>query len=199
MSKHQYDDRPIGLDALHDEETISTAASGGKKGVKITMVGALDPVAIMEVARVAGYGANKYTAFNYLQGFEYSKAYNAMQRHLNLFWAGEDIDPESQRLHLGHAAIEAMFLISFYLRGIGVDDRPPRLDGDPPTLGEFLNRVTQEERAAAPREKCQHLNDQGMACNLMREANIHRPASEHKVDGTLCTMPGVHHAFVRPT
>lgn len=181
----EYESRPIGLDALRDEETQTTAVSGGKKGVKLAQVGALDPVAIIEIARVAGYGANKYAAFNYLQGFEYSKAYNAMQRHLNLFWAGEDVDPESGRLHLGHAAIEAMFLISFYLRGIGTDDRPPRLLA--PLVG------TPEY---PPRERCID-GENGSTCGLVREAGLHQPASQCIDDN--CIANHRHHVFVRPT
>lgn len=114
---------------LHDQETqTADPQTGGRKGVKLTQIGALDPVALMTLGRVAGMGANKYAAFNYLAGFDYSKAYNAMMRHANLFWAGEDCDPESGLPHIAHAAWMAMALLSFHLRGIGNDDRPPRLD-----------------------------------------------------------------------
>lgn len=118
----------IDLDYLHDVETRTTDPStGGQKGVKLTQIGALDPVALIELGRVAGMGADKYAAFNYLKGFEWSKAYNAMQRHAALWWAGEDRDLESGQLHIAHAAWMAMALISFALRGLGTDDRPPRL------------------------------------------------------------------------
>lgn len=122
---------------LHDEEKRATDyATGGQKGVKLTQVGALDPVALIELGRVAGMGANKYSAFNYLQGFDWAHAYNAMQRHANLFWSGEDRDAESGLPHIAHAAWMALALLSFYLRGIGTDSRPPRLvplwnEGDP--------------------------------------------------------------------
>lgn len=119
----------IDYEYLHDVETRATdATTGGQKGVKLTQVGALDPVALIEVGRVAGMGANKYAAFNYLKGFDWANAYNAMQRHANLFWSGEDRDPESGLPHIAHAAWMAMALVSFYLRGIGTDTRPPRLE-----------------------------------------------------------------------
>ena len=119
---------PIDLSYLHDEETrVTDHATGGQKGAKATQIGALDPVALMELGRIAGMGANKYSAFNYLKGFDWSLAYNAMMRHANLFWAGEDRDVESSLPHIAHAAWMAMALLSFYLRGLGTDDRPPAL------------------------------------------------------------------------
>lgn len=120
----------INYEYLHDAETRTTDyATGGQKGVKLTQVGALDPIALIEIGRVAGMGANKYSAFNYLQGFDWAHAYNAMQRHANLFWSGEDRDPESDLPHIAHAAWMALALVSFYLRGIGTDTRPPVLTG----------------------------------------------------------------------
>jgi hypothetical protein len=119
---------PIDLSYLHDVETrITDHATGGQKGAKLTQIGALDPVALMELGRIAGMGANKYSAFNYLKGFDWSLAYNAMMRHANLFWASEDRDVESGLPHIAHAAWMAMALLSFYLRGLGTDDRPPAL------------------------------------------------------------------------
>lgn len=123
-------------DRFHDTETPTTdATTGGSKGVKLTQIGALDPLALIVVGRVAGMGANKYAAFNYLRGFEWSKAYNAMMRHASLWWAGEDVDEESQLPHIAHAAWMALALISFAERGLGTDDRPPKLiDPDDPPL-----------------------------------------------------------------
>lgn len=133
----------VSIDYLHDQETRTTdGETGGQKGVKLCQIGALDPAAQIELGRVAGMGADKYAPFNYLRGFEWSKAYNAMQRHANLFWAGEDRDPESGRLHIVHAAWMALALASFILRGLGTDDRPPRLGSDEPAA------ITPEEVAA---------------------------------------------------
>lgn len=112
---------------LHDTETqTEDATTGGRKGVKLTRVGALDPVALIAVARVAGHGATKYATFNYLKGYDWSKSFDAMQRHALLFWSGEDIDPESGQPHIAMAAWHAMALTSFMLRPAGTDDRPPK-------------------------------------------------------------------------
>lgn len=114
---------------LHDAETrVTDAATGGMKGKKLTQVGALDPVALIQLARVAGMGADKYAAFNYLKGYDWSLSFNAMMRHALLFWAGEDRDPESGLPHMAHAAWMALSLVSFLERGAGHDDRPPTLD-----------------------------------------------------------------------
>jgi len=113
---------------LHDSETrVTDAATGGQKGVKLTQLGALDPVSLIEASRVAGYGAAKYAAFNYLRGYDWAHSFNAMQRHALLFWAGEDFDEESELHHMAHAAWHCLALVSFALRGVGTDTRPPRL------------------------------------------------------------------------
>ena len=117
---------------LHDEETrVTDYATGGQKGAKITQLGAMDPAALVELARVAGMGAKKYAAFNYLKGYDWSLSFNAMMRHALLFWAGEEIDPESGFNHMAHAAWMALSLVSFSERGLGNDDRykqPAQLD-----------------------------------------------------------------------
>lgn len=109
---------------LHDPETrVTNEATGGQKGKKITQLGAIDPLALIELARVAGYGAEKYEAFNYLKGYDWDLSFNAMMRHALLFWSGEDTDPESGFNHMAHAAWMALALVSFSERGIGRDSR----------------------------------------------------------------------------
>lgn len=129
---------PIGYDDLHDIETrVTNAASGGQKGTKLTQVGALDPVALIEVSRVAGFGAAKYSAFNFLKGYDWALSFNALQRHALLFWAGEDRDEESGQLHMAMAAWHALTLVSFMSRGVGEDTRPPRLGEASPSAAEI--------------------------------------------------------------
>lgn len=109
------------------EVRVTNEATGGQKGAKLTQLGALDPASLIELARVAGMGANKYSAYNFMKGTDWSLMYNAMQRHALRFWSGEDVDPESQLLHIAHAAWMALALVSFSLRDLGNDDRPPAL------------------------------------------------------------------------
>lgn len=109
---------------LHDPETrVTNEATGGQKGKKITQLGAIDPAALIELGRVAGMGADKYEAFNYLKGYDWSLSFNALMRHALLFWSGEDRDPESGYSHMAHAAWMALALVSFSERGLGNDDR----------------------------------------------------------------------------
>jgi hypothetical protein len=65
---------------------------------------------------------SKYQEGNWSKGMKWSRAYGAMQRHLQAWWGGEDKDI-SGRSHLWHAACNLMFLITYEKRGIGTDDR----------------------------------------------------------------------------
>jgi hypothetical protein len=109
----------------HSEVRVVDPKSGGEKGMKDSQVGALDPIAIWEVGRVAGFGATKYERYNFAKGYKWSLSYDALQRHLMQFWAGEDRDKESGLYHLAHAAWHCLALITFLIRGKGTDDRFP--------------------------------------------------------------------------
>lgn len=106
------------------EIRITDPDTGGQKGQKDAQLGAMCPRSIMEVAKVAAFGGKKYARYNFLKGFQYSLAYDALQRHAHAFWAGEDKDPESGLPHMAHCAWQALCLVAFQLRGIGKDDRP---------------------------------------------------------------------------
>lgn len=107
------------------EVRIVDPATGGEKGAKAAQLGAIDPLPIMEVAKVAGFGGKKYDRYNYLRGYNWSLSYDALQRHLHQFWAGQWADRESGLPHLAHAAWHCLALMSFYIRNLGTDDRPP--------------------------------------------------------------------------
>jgi len=106
-------------------EVRVTSATGGQKGTKLSQLGYVDPKALYVLGEVAGMGAEKYDAYNYLKGYDWSLSYNAMQRHAMQFWAGEDADEESGLYHMAHAAWHCLAMVSFMLRKIGTDDRPP--------------------------------------------------------------------------
>lgn len=80
---------------------------------------------ILLTADVLRYGGIKYAPGNWSRGngFDHSRLYGALQRHLNAYWMGEDNDPESGLSHLGHAACMLAFLIAHRERGLGKDDR----------------------------------------------------------------------------
>jgi hypothetical protein len=80
--------------------------------------------AIVEIAKILTFGASKYNDRNWEKGFHWSRVYGALQRHLTLWFAGQDNDVESGRSHLAHAGCCLFFLLAFVLRGVGKDDRP---------------------------------------------------------------------------
>lgn len=106
------------------EVRYTDPTTGAQKGHKDAQLGDVDPVALIELAKVAGYGGKKYAQYNYIKGMPYSWSYNALQRHLMAYWSGEDIDPESGLPHLAHAAWHCLALLSYLERGTGTDDRP---------------------------------------------------------------------------
>jgi hypothetical protein len=107
------------------EEVRVVSETGGAKGQKLAQLGGVDPLALIELARVAGHGAEKYDRYNYLRGYDWSLSFDAMMRHALAFWGGEDIDPESGEIHMAHAAWHGLALVSFLIRDIGIDNRPP--------------------------------------------------------------------------
>ena len=78
---------------------------------------------IDEMARVRMFGSKKYEPWDWMHGLEYSRYHDAIKRHRKAFNAGEDLDSESGLHHLAHLAISAMFLYSFQMTDIGIDDR----------------------------------------------------------------------------
>ena len=118
-----FDKRPFEMPEGSEVRTVS--ATGGEKGKKLAALGAVDPISLMEVAEVAGFGATKYARYNYTKSYEWSLSYDALQRHLSAFWAGEDNDPESGLPHAAHAAWHCLALLTFLRHGVGTDDRFP--------------------------------------------------------------------------
>jgi len=87
------------------------------------MVDLVPPEAILGMAEILTYGANKYEAHNWAKGMDWSRVYAALQRHLLAWQQGIDIDDESGMSHLHHAITNVAFLIAYSQRGTGNDDR----------------------------------------------------------------------------
>lgn len=105
------------------DEVRIVSATGGEKGQKLAQVGSIDPVSILRLAEVSGFGAQKYARMNFMRGYDWSLSFDAAMRHMLLFWAGQDLDEESGLPHVAHAAWHMMALNSFRERGLGTDDR----------------------------------------------------------------------------
>ena len=83
------------------------------------------------VVAVLGFGANRYGDRNWENGMRWSRPYSALLRHVVAWWERDPADPESGLSHLAHAGCCILFLLSYELRGIGEDDRPPRSCKEP--------------------------------------------------------------------
>lgn len=83
----------------------------------------LPPELLTAVGTILTFGAKKYADRNWENGMDWSRVYGALLRHLNAWWSGEDIDPESGKSHLWHAGCCIAFLITYEQRGIGTDNR----------------------------------------------------------------------------
>lgn len=88
------------------------------------MMGCLPPNALLATARVLTFGAAKYGRENWHKVEAWSRYYDALQRHLTMWWAGEDTDPDTGESHLAHACCCLMFLQELESLGKSTDDRP---------------------------------------------------------------------------
>lgn len=76
-----------------------------------------------EIAVIFTKGAEKYGDHNWSQGMSWGRVFGAAMRHMWAFWTGKTTDDESGRPHLAHAIVNLMFLLAYYIRGVGTDDR----------------------------------------------------------------------------
>lgn len=83
----------------------------------------LSPAFLTGVAEVLAFGAKKYTAHNWRGGIAYSRILGSIGRHFLAILDGEDVDPESGKLHVDHLGCEVMFLSEQMHKGTGLDDR----------------------------------------------------------------------------
>ena len=112
-----------------DEQRIKNPLTGGEKGSKPAQLFWAPPEAVLEVAKIYGYGNGKYAPHNYRRGYNWSLSYNALMRHVLASISGEDIDPESGLPHMAHAAWHCLALLQFLLdqqagkQPVELDDR----------------------------------------------------------------------------
>lgn len=106
------------------EVRMTDPDTGAQKGQKLASFSLIPTGPLWELAEHFGKGAKKYAARNYERGYAWSLSYDAAQRHLNQFWAGEDIDPETGSKHLIAAAWHCFALALFSQTHPEKDDRP---------------------------------------------------------------------------
>lgn len=82
--------------------------------------------ALEGMTEILQFGAAKYEDRNWEKGMSWSRPFAACLRHLFAWWRGEDLDPETGKSHLDHAACCVHFL-SHYVKSkryTKYDDRP---------------------------------------------------------------------------
>lgn len=84
----------------------------------------LPPDALKQIVLVLQFGADKYGDRNWEKGMNWSRPFSALMRHMWAWWRGEDRDPETGLSHLAHAGCCILFLLDYYGRAAGKDDRP---------------------------------------------------------------------------
>lgn len=108
-------------------EVRTVSSTGGEKGVKPERFDLIPAVFVKELAHHYGRGAAKYEDRNWERGYEWSKSYGALNRHLWAFWNGEDYDEETGSPHIvavgWHASVLTQFLLDPARYGT-FDDRP---------------------------------------------------------------------------
>lgn len=110
------------LDYIHGETRV-TSSTGAQKGTKDARYDLIPVPALDALARLYGKGAKKYAEHNWRLGYEYSKSYAAAQRHMNAFWSGEDIDPETGIPHTICASFHMFALTTYMTEHPEFDDR----------------------------------------------------------------------------
>ena len=96
---------------LTEDETKQLALKDAVKfDQKKPRMSLIPSLSLFEIAKVMTHGAQKYYAHNWMKGFDWTRLYDAGQRHLTAWNMGEDIDPESGYPHLAHALCCFMML-----------------------------------------------------------------------------------------
>ena len=106
------------------EEVRSVSATGGEKGTKLQRYDLIPALPLRLLAEHYGVGARKYADRNWERGYEWSKSFAALNRHLWQFWNGENNDAETGSPHIIAVAWHAFALAEFAWTHREYDDRP---------------------------------------------------------------------------
>lgn len=109
---------------MTEEVRVTNEKTGGEKGAKPARFDLIPQHPLWLLAELYGRGAQKYAERNWERGYNWSLSYAAMQRHLSLFWQGEDCDPETGTPHVINAAFHCFALAEFMSTHPELDDRP---------------------------------------------------------------------------
>lgn len=140
-------------------------------------VGLFPPSAYYAISTVFTYGKHKYDSWNWAKGLQYSRMYDALQRHLNAWYAGQDCDPETGFSHLWHAGCNIAMLIHTELnvmnnaRPAELDDRP--LSYFPPVIMESFSSILKNNEAFQAILKKKEAVEVGSAYHMWASSGVH--------------------------
>lgn len=104
-----------GKEIIGDAMSKDMKFDKGKTRMSLLLAGIAPSV--KAVADILTFGAEKYEAHSWKTVPNAEERYlDALYRHLNAIHSGENVDPESGRLHWAHVACNAMFLLWFALQ-----------------------------------------------------------------------------------
>lgn len=68
------------------------------------------PFTMADVSRALTHGANKYGRMNWSNCDDLDRYFSACDRHIQAFYNGERLDPETGLSHLSHAICSLLFI-----------------------------------------------------------------------------------------
>jgi len=110
---------------MKEETIITNEQTGAKKASKLARFDLIPADVLYEFAEHYGKAPalGKYEPYNWTKGYNWSLSYAALNRHLNQFWAGEDLDEEYQSKHVIAAMWHCAALAYFMEHHKDLDDR----------------------------------------------------------------------------
>lgn len=116
---------PLTLNQLKMERPLEDANVKTAAAAKKPRVAAIPPIAIMALGTAMQTGADKYGAFNWREtSVTASVFYNAMLRHLEQWYSGENHASDTGVHHLAHLMAGAAIIFDAEMNGVFLDDRP---------------------------------------------------------------------------
>lgn len=111
---------PLGIgDVASTEKGSGARFNTGKPDYSLIPLCTLE-----DEARVWAYGKQKYAAWNWAKGMDWSVPLACLMRHMAAWQRGEEVDPESGLPHLAHAMCNLRMLTLYSKTYKEGDDRP---------------------------------------------------------------------------